>query len=329
MFKALASEEAAHRIDAEMRSAPDFDFWKSVGLQVTDLDHELGPQEEAIHSNLSDRIPGVRPSNRAFITFLNIQRIEAARDILRGISPENGTPTLEDGRSIARMVNHFTGRGGWKESDLIPEARWVASATRESGLMIWSPKLLLSRFQVLFGESIIRSTPAARRVIMKQYAKSMIATSAMLGLLALAGYEIGTDPESPNWMKVKVGDTTIDPLAGLSQDVVLLSRLMFGEKTTFKGKRVPLDGKGFNDDRMGVVMKFLRSKLGPVPGAVVDVLKGKNYKGDEVTPGTIAAGFAPMSPVGFYQALVHEGVPRGTALGILSMLGVGVKTNDD
>jgi len=149
-------------------------------------------------------------------------------------------------------------------------------------------------------------------------------------LWKLAGGDIEMDPRSADFGKIRIGNTRIDPLAGISQTIVLLSRLWTGETKTAAGKVVPIRGekvpygKGTAAD---VTARFLRTKLSPVPATALDIAAGENVVGEPVTPASVAEGlFAPMAIQDIYEAMKDQGVGRGAALGILAFFGMGLQT---
>ncbi len=76
--------------------------------------------------------------------------------------------------------------------------------------------------------------------------------------------------------------------------------------------------------------RFLRSKLAPVPGSVVNVLAGKDVVGKPVTLTSEAKrSLTPLAMSDILKTMEEQGVPRGTALSILSMFGMGLQTYED
>ena len=147
-----------------------------------------------------------------------------------------------------------------------------------------------------------------------------------------AGADIETDPRSTDFGKIKFGNTRIDPLAGLSQTAVILSRLTTGEvKTSFK-RVVPIRGEGVPYGKGNVAdytFRFLRTKLSPVVGTGLDIATKKDVVGQKITAGTIPHKLLmPLALDDIYQAMKDNGVPAGSALGILSIFGMGLQVYD-
>jgi hypothetical protein len=72
--------------------------------------------------------------------------------------------------------------------------------------------------------------------------------------------------------------------------------------------------------------RFLRSKLRPEIGAVLDALSGENMVGEQLTVAEKAMNFAvPLAYQDFFKIMDEQGIPAGLALQVLSALGVGIQ----
>lgn len=318
MLRALSSERVALEIDTALRNRDLAQFGDRAGLELTRLGDELGRHEEGIRSQFSDRIPGVRASNRAFVTFLNLQRAAMFDAMVRAVPT---TPTLEQGKALANAVNVATGRG---------EPGRFAGAISAAGHVLWSPRLLLSRFQLLAGQPLYGGDVSTRKLIAKEYARALTGLAAVYVLATLAGSEPPEDdPTSSDFGKLKFGNTRVDPLAGLSQVTVLLSRLTSGEKKALSGRVSRIRGEiGYGrDNSYDIIARFLRTKLTPTLGVAVDLLSGENIVGEPVTPTSVALDVTiPLTFRDIDELMQDQGVPAGVALTILSAFGMGLQT---
>lgn len=326
MLKATLSDRGALEVDVMLRNRPLYAFGEASKLELTRHGDDIGPKEEAIRSRFSDYIPGLKASNRAFVTFLNSQRAFMFDSMVSGLP---GTPTMEEGRAIANFVNIATGRGNPGK---------FGGAISALSVPLWSPRLLLSRLQLLVGQPLYGGDIHTRTKIAGQYARYLIGMAGVYAAAKLAGtaFEddkdkptIETDPRSSDWRKIKIGDTRIDPLSGLSQITVLAWRLITGETKKASGGIVPLRGNVpyGSDTSADVIGRFLRSKLSPTIGTPIDILSGENAVGEPVTPESAAKGLlVPLSFQDIQKAMQERGVPAGAALGILSIFGAGLQT---
>jgi hypothetical protein len=112
-----------------------------------------------------------------------------------------------------------------------------------------------------------------------------------------------------------------------------MSRLVSGEIKNANGKIVPLRGDKVpygSPNSADLVARFLRTKLSPAPGAVLNHLTGKDVVGNEVTMGTTAKNMlVPLSMQDILKTMEAQGVDRGTAMALLSLLGMSLQTYDE
>ena len=313
MFRAALSDRRALEIDLEIKNRPLAEFGRQAGLELTAVDGALGEGEEAIRSRLSDRIPGIKASNRAYTTYLNSQRA-AIFDAMVYATPGI---TLAEAKAYANAVNLGTGRGGGPGLKKFPGAMKVA------GHVLWSPRLLLSRIQLLVGQPFYGGTARTRKKIAVEYARYLTGMGAIYALGALAGADIEDDPRSSDFGKLRWGTTRMDPLGGLAQVAVLMSRIATGETKTGLGDVKPLKGKAM----FYKVADFLRQKFTPALGLAVDLKTGTNVVGDEVTPETLAS-LKTVMPLSFQEVgavMEAQGAERGTVLFLLSLFGWGLQ----
>lgn len=160
-----------------------------------------------------------------------------------------------------------------------------------------------------------------------------------------------SDPRSSNFGKIKIGSTFLDPLGGLSQVTTFLTRMITGETKTQKGQLVPLREEmrplvaldkiaGTNVAARGkpnkfagspsdVIQRFLRTKLNPVAGSVWNFAEGKDIIGQKTTLGSTVKNLAvPISFQDILKTMEKQGVPRGTALYVLSLFGMGLQNRE-
>lgn len=330
-LRAFSSERKALEIDTALRNRPLAAEGEKAGLELTQLDGPLSAHEEHIRSNWAGKIPfgigkGVEASNRAFTTMLNVQRSMSFDKMAEG-SPDK-SPEAQN--AFANYVNVATGRG-------YTPAKMRAAVSAASNIL-WSPRLLISRFQLLAGQPLYRGTASSRKAIAGEYAKSLIALGGVYTIAALAGADVDKDPRSSAFGKIKLGNVYVDPLLGLSQVTHIISEVGTGEKKNAKGDIVPLrapileEGKGPKYGQASTadeLFSFLRKKFSPTIGVPLDILAGKNVVGQPVTPADLPQEMlVPLAFQDVYKAMRDGGVPEAVALGLLSVLGAHVEVHD-
>lgn len=324
MFDAAKSEQAAFQINQEIVDRPNAPLYDRAGLHISELyEGPLSHMEEAFMSRLAKRVPFVAGSQRAYVTFLNVLRSDSF-DALAETLSATGDPTLDEAKAIANFVNVATGRGTL--------GKYGNQAAVPLATVFFAPRLVASRFQVIAGQPFYSGNARTRKIIAKEYGRFLAGIGVVYLLGALAGGEIEDDPRSSDFGKIKIGATRIDPLAGLSQATVLSSRIISGSKKTIGGNVRPIRGDVpfGSEDAADVIARFLRTKLSPVFGTGINVATGTNVVGEEVTPqGELARMVVPLAYRDIYEAMREHGVAEGTAIGILSMFGMGVQTYDE
>lgn len=320
MFKALASKENAAVIEQEIRSRPNASLYERAKLHLSALEEtNLSRMEESFMSKLAGRIPGVSHSQRAYITFLNRLRADTFDSMLRNLT-KKGEATQAELEAIANYVNVATGRGNIGSA---------AGAAKTLATIFFAPRLVASRFQLLAGEPLYRGSARTRFLIAQEYGRFLAGLATVYGLAQLAGGEVETDSRSADFGKIRFGNTRVDPMAGLSQVTVLTSRLAQGETKDSRGRVHAITGEVpyGSHTAVDVMTRFLRSKLAPVPGAIIDVRTGSNVVGEPVTPGDAALSLVePLAFSDILSAMEDQGVERGTALAILSLFGMSLQT---
>lgn len=334
MFRAFQSPQLSSKINKEILQRSNAPLYARSKLHISPVDDAtaaLGKREEAYMSRLLDRLASskigkvvlfpVKGSERAYVTFLNKLRADSFDTMVAGLA-KNGDATQVELEAIANFINVASGRGK------LGQAEQAATALNT---IFFAPKYVTSRFQLLLGQPFFKGTKRTRKLIAQEYAKFLVGIGTVYSLASMAGFKIEVDPRSSDFGKLRMGDTRIDPLSGLSQVTVLLSRLITGKtKSSISGKISSLRGKDVpfgRDTTFDVMARFLRTKLSPQFGFAVDAVTGENVIGEPVTPGrSVTNLLTPLSIREIGEAIEEQGLPRGTALGLLSIFGMGLAT---
>ena len=323
MFKHAASEEAYTDLMADIITRPTYDLMKSSKLRITKLSSKLEQREEAFMSNLIDRFPGVKGSERAYTGFLNKLRADVFDSMVAhaeamGEDVTKGSKTVND---IAEFVNNFTGSGNIGQGD-----KYSGAVPFLNGVL-FSPRKIAATINMFNPASYVKMSPVVRQQALKQLFASIGMTSMVLAMAALAGAEVELNPTSSDFGKIKIGSTRFDFTGGNGNYITLLARLLTGStKSSVTGLSEDLNGQFGNSSRADVTLKYMRNKLSPVASFVADALYGKNAVGDtfELAP-EIANRIIPMTISGAFETLKTD--PQLVVFSsILGSLGVGVST---
>jgi hypothetical protein len=376
MLRAFASERAEFDVMKAIESRGNAHLYRRYGLELTGVGQgTLSKIEEGYASrwiekaamvegqpvrNLVRRLKNValgpvRGSGRSYVTFLNKLRADSF-DAMAATLSATGTPTEAEGRAIAGFINAATGRGKiWGGSN--PGALL--------NTMFFAPRLVASRFQLATGLPIW-TAPTARmkKALAVEYARTLTGVGVVMSLLVFALDDDGDEQEfwdhftfdlrSSDFMKLRFGDTVLDPFMGLSQVAVFLARIATGETVTRDGEvralrpqwtltdlrrafgsEVPaheVDDDGSLPygarDSMDTIMSFVRSKLAPPTGAAVNMAAGSDFLGRPISLEQQALELSmPMSFGDIADAMEDRGVPRGTAVGLLGLLGMSIQVH--
>jgi len=335
-FRAMASEDFAHAVSELIATDPKAHLYARAKLYFSEQNQTLSQMEEQYMSRWAGKIPGVAHSQRAFTTFLNLQRKHIFDGLLHSLTNGPimrrlglaGEPTQAELRVLGHYVNVITGRG-----DMGAKANAAVALNRA----FFSPRLVMSRFQYALGEPLWRGpwrgTGRARLLLAGEYARFFAGLAMVYGLARLAGADIGLDPRSSDFGKLIFGETRVDPLAGLSQVITFGTRSLFGEMVTSKGKEIDLrpERRKFGQQDVGSVTgRFLRSKLSPNLGMGYDWITGVDFLGRPVTARSIAErAVTPLSVGDVVDAMTNQGVPKNVGISILALSGMSVQTHGD
>lgn len=325
----------ASRIANELANRPNAPLAQRAKLEVTDPEGLLKHREEEYRSRWAKFIPGVGASERAFTTFLNVLRADNFDQWAAWLGRRDGTVSDAQAKVIANMVNVWTSRGSL--------GRYV-DASKAFADVFWSPKHNLSRFQWLTLQPLFWTRGhswATKRMVAAEYARTITGmatyySAVTFGLYTLVGppgpeekWDIEIDPRSSDFLKIRILDTRIDPMAGLSQMTVFLTRFFGGRtKQLMSGDIVPLRGEGARPGRgvWKVSADFMRSKFSPVLGTAIDIAVGENVVYEKTTPVTVVESLTvPLSMRDVYGQMRANGVPAAIALWQLEFWGEGVQ----
>lgn len=341
MIRSFFSETVADRARYEIEHRDNAKLYQKSGLEITDSFGPLTAHEEGFLSRMVGKIPGVghltRASERAFQTTMNRIRADAFDALAQSLSgtkaPEirkslygEKTLSLGEAKILANYVNVMTGRGNMGSAQ---------PATAALSQVFFAPRWVLSRFQAIAGQPLYHGLGEgswrARGLVAKEYARVAAGLGVAVGLAALAGGNLEQDPRSPDFGKMKFGNTRLDLTGSLGSTLTFLTRIFSGSKKSPTGKvsSIRAEGKFGEDTAADVVYRFVRGKLAPIPSSALDALSGSDVTGKPTTPGQAATRLVtPLFVKDVYEAMKDLGVPKGAAVSILGLLGMSMQTYD-
>jgi len=200
------------------------------GVEFTALRRgaQLFAKEEPFASNLAQRIPFVRRSERAFTGFLNEMRMSAYEAAHNAMTAQGASPAHF--KLMANFINIASGRG------TLP-----ANLNRYAPVLntvLFSARYQMSTLQLprQLGRMLLSGNPYMR----KEAAKALVAFvgggTALLALLKNTGVgKVETDPRSGDFGKIQIGETRLDIWRGYIQYARFMAQMLTGERKTAYG----------------------------------------------------------------------------------------------
>lgn len=326
MLQSAASEKYFDRWMHDLKTSPEWRVMEESGLAISDPNN-ISKKEEVFQSKLAEKIPilgtiGIKGSERAYSFWLNAQRADMFKKgaIMlqdKGMTFENSPEAY---KNWAKTVNALTGRGEL--------AGPLKNAAEALSIGFFSPRLIASRLS-FFNPRFYKNIPAPlRKKVIFDMAKFVGVGMGILQLSKLGGAEVEDDPRSPNFGKMKFGDTKYDIWGGFQQYIRLFATLFTQSKKTSAGNIQSLiNEKDGSNKSLAVMMTFLRSKAAPLAGSIMNVASGEDVVGQPVTLSSEAKRFLlPILWEDVYKAAKDEGVKGALATAIPGIVGVGVQT---
>jgi len=321
-FSWFASDKAYQATMEEITRRPTFKLMRGR-VAFTDMGQKMQFREERYMSNWAEKIPligiGVRATERAYVGFANKMRADMFDRLFTdaerlGLNPAENPEML---KGIAEFVNTATGRGSLGA---------VEPAARILNAVFFSPKLMASRLKLLNPLYYINADPFVRKEAVKSLLTFAGTAGTILTAAKLAGLEVGADPRSADFGKIKIGKTRIDIGGGFQQYLRVAGQLISGEYvSSTTGRRKEL-GEGYKPTtRLDILQRQVESKEAPVFSLITTLLRGQDFQGKPVSvPEEVAKRFVPMIAADIYEIAQED--PELIPLSALGVFGVGLQT---
>jgi len=331
MFKAFFSEKVAMAVDEGIELHPRRDLMEDAELSITKRIGPLSGMEENVMSNWIRTIPILKtiakvtfdPASRAAHTFLNKLRVDVFDDFVRKQLAKGKTfeSHPEDFKAYARFLNWATGRG--------PIPTSLEKFTPFLNGLLFSPRLLTSRFALPAAPLVgpWRGEQAVSKVVRAQIAKELVVTfttgMAIMGLMwRIPGVELEMDPRSSDFGQGKIQGTRFDIWAGFRPIANLFAKLGTGETKS------PISDQVKSQDWQTTIGRFVQSKLAPVPGFGVDVVREETFLGESLeTPkdfrDDVVKRLVPLFIQDTLEAYEEDGLLLGAGAGVGAFFGLG------
>jgi hypothetical protein len=339
-----AKEANYNKTMGDIYSRPNYDRYQRGGLALTDTENLVTREEAFIGANYAERINpgipghprlqipigrGVKASGQIYTGGLNVERADWM-DLMIEKGKQAGFDVDNEKflKISAGTVNTFTGRGSLGSHE---------AAVKSLNLFLFSPRLIASRLRILFDPRLYAGRgwegKIARQEARRSAAGMLMFGGTVLMLAKQAGADVGIDPRSADFGKIKVGNTRVDLWGGLQPYVVAAYRILDGEKVNSSTNEVSrvVDEQDGADNYLNrgitVGRDMLENKLGPVPAYLNSYRIGKTFEGEPFNPAVEGAKL--FAPIGFESAVDtyrQAGlVPAAVGFGV-NAAGLGVNT---
>ncbi len=267
-IKSLFSEKLALQIDDKLRARPLFKEFIRAGGYIAPMRGAIPTKaEELFMSDLARRIPFVRRSERAFITYLNEARMATFEAAHTAMTAQGATQAQF--KILADFINMASGRG------TLPKSLEKYSPILNT--VLFSPRLQAATMQLprQIGRMLLSGNPYMRKEAAKALITFVGGGTAVLGLLKATGNKVETDPRAGDFGKVIIGETRLDIWRGYLQYTRFVAQMLTGERKSAYGNM----NKAQRSELAG---RFLQSKSSPAFGLLVDLLRGETYLGKPI-----------------------------------------------
>ncbi|HEX8071056.1 MAG TPA: hypothetical protein VF546_13960 [Pyrinomonadaceae bacterium] len=318
--RSMRSEEAHAEFVESVTSRPDYQQMKDAGLDLS----LMGRPEEPFASGLAPRIPGVRASDRAYSAGLDAIRVAAWDNYTAAVRGKPNT-TEATYKAIADLINISTGRGRVAGLDRSALGRKIIDALN---VPFFSPRNTASKFNLVSPLRVVRNALSAETqpvayLQLRDAARGLATLGTTMGLMHVAGLNVGLNPFDSRFGKLTVGKVTYDLTGGESFTVRYMAQMARTFRRMEQGKKV--------DEKFtpaALTRRYLRSQLQPAAGVAVDAKTGETFDGRPFTYSRAAADLAvPFVVMDTYEGFKAEGLLGAGKTLPAGVLGVATRTD--
>jgi hypothetical protein len=327
--KGLKGIDALDALDADTLSRVN-----NINGRYGKMKLDVHSTEEAFPSALPEKVPGLgrlfKASEYAYVGAAHRMRADLADQLLE--KAQKAGVDIDDAEQlekIGKLINSMTGRGH------LGKAEGGADVLNN---LFFSPRNWKSNIDTITAHQFQKGTNVFNRdksakFVRKEAAQNLVKMIAVVGatMAAAENFKPGSvekDPRSSDFGKIKIGNTRFDVSGGMASIATVATRLATREtKSSTTGQVTKLNGDEFGArSTWDVLMDYAEGKMSPGAGAIKQVLTGKNFIGEKVTPGSFAKDLFMPLPVSNYEELKNDPKSANTLIAMISD-GLGVGTN--
>jgi hypothetical protein len=367
----FASESKAAQWQRRLRAQEYYNRMKESKLAITEPNSKLDAREEQflggwVHhiwdiaglpvkiagKNAYERWKAVNPIKaveRAGIGYLNTLRLTRylqGEEMLR-LQGKTYAENAQDYKYMADVINTFTGRAslGMFEQISKPLAVVFFSPRNWASIIKQTTPYAFYHFGKMHSKGDAWYKPSvAQKMALGDYMKYVGLTGAIVALVAANqddddddGWKVELDARSSDFLKLRKGNTRVDPWGGRIQMIVYQARMITESMKDSRGKVKTL-GEGRTSTRFDLTQKMVENKLAPSSSILKKYMdsREKKKKGETIRVDKYGnnVGLGEQIPENLYPIYwetireLHADQPTSVALFIdfLAFLGVGSQT---
>lgn len=312
----FASEKKAQEWGDFIKTQPYYEQMKKSKLALSEFDARLNAQEEQFlggwvnfmwdYAGWPVKLMGgqayekwkqlnvFKALERATVGYMNTIRILRYLDGMKKLEMEgkNFNDNVEEYKNVADVINTLTGRASLGPLE--------GKASKVLSTIFFSPRNWASVLKTMtpfafyhFGKMGQKGTykpSVAQKMAMADFMTYMAVTGSMVALMAAKfnddddeDTEVSLDPYSSDFMKIRIGNTRIDPWAGKQQMIVFQARYIMNAITK-EGETKKLGQGMFVPTRSELTGELVQNKLAPSAALAV---KWAQQKFDKEGKGTL------------------------------------------
>lgn len=321
-LKAAKDPRYAEKIAMDIKNDPVYYLAEKSKLYLSEFETSIKSlKEEMFRSGLAEHIPVygkmVKASNRHMVSYLNQLRFHNFKWYVEKFP----NATHAELTAWADVTNVWSGRGKLGK---------FTQAANILSLGLFAPRFAASRVQTPYMAFRHIKVPRVRKHIAKDMTRTLAVGLSIMKMAEMLGGDVESDHRSPDWGKIKIGNTRIDIWGGLQQPMRLAFRLGSGMVTD----KIGLTGKHLTEKQQEInpfdlISTFSMYKFSPAFTLPVELSRGKTIVGEPVEPSeTAIRSLIPIVAEDFQDAYKDAGLSRSLWAGGLSFMGVSTSTYD-
>ena len=330
-FKEFGSEKAYQAAMDTVKNDPYYLLAREGQVAFTEMGKRMGIREEPYMSPLPEKIPilghGIHMTGRSYTGFANKYRMDIFKRLAKdaenmGHKLEGNTQLLE---TIGDTVNALTGRGGLGKLGAIAPA---LNAT------FFSPRLWSSRLGIAFGKyqplspAFYTSLPKTMRMrVLKTWLAYAGAGISIVTAVKGLGGDVESDIRSPDFLKIRYGNTSIDIWGGTQQPIRTMAQFVLGQtKSSTTGKIRKVGGSGYKPLTRGEILgRHIEYKEAPLASFVHNWMQDTSGISERFSLKREASEkLVPIVAQDIWDLYIDD--PDSLPIGLFAIFGVGVQT---